>query len=99
VLDREALRSAVAALCQRLGVRRLDLFGSALTADFRPDSDVDVLVEFDRTGGDLFNRYFELKEQLEALVGRPVDLVMADAIKNPYFKAAVEAQREQLYAA
>ncbi|HYH47046.1 MAG TPA: nucleotidyltransferase domain-containing protein [Thermoanaerobaculia bacterium] len=99
MLDREALRSAVAALCQRLGVRRLDLFGSALTADFRPDSDVDVLVEFDRTGGDLFNRYFELKEQLEALVGRPVDLVMADAIKNPYFKAAVEAQREQLYAA
>jgi predicted nucleotidyltransferase len=56
-------------------------------------------VEFDRSGGDLFNRYFELKEQLELLVGRPVDLVMADAIKNPYFKAAVEAQREQLYAA
>lgn len=99
MLDREALRPAVAALCRRLGVRRLDLFGSALTADFRPDSDVDVLVEFDRSGGDLFNRYFELKEQLEKLVSRPVDLVMADAIKNPYFKAAVEAQREQLYAA
>ncbi len=99
MLDYEAFRPAVAALCQQLGVRRLDLFGSALTADFRPDSDVDVLVELDRSGGDLFNRYFDLKEQLEALVGRSVDLVMADAIKNPYFKAAVEAQHEQLYAA
>ncbi|MSP12884.1 MAG: hypothetical protein EXR62_07995 [Chloroflexi bacterium] len=99
MLDLEELQPAIVALCQRLHVRRLDVFGSATTGRFGPDSDLDILVEFDRQPGDLFNRYFELKEQLEALTGRPVDVVIAGAIKNPYFRASVEQSRKTIYAA
>jgi len=77
----------------------LDAFGSSATGEFGPTSDVDVAVEFDRTYGDLFNRYFELKEGLEALIHRPIDVVIDRAIRNPYFKASVNATRKALYAA
>lgn len=86
MLDIAKIRPSIAALCRRLRVRRLDLFGSAATDEFGADSDVDVLVEFDREPGDLFNRSFELKEQLEIIFGRPVHVVVENAIRNPYFK-------------
>lgn len=89
----------IAALCRKLGVVRLDVFGSAGRGDLGPQSDVDVLVRFDRTSGGLFARYFDLKEGLEALFGRPVDLVVEDAIKNPYFRQAVERTRKNVFAA
>jgi len=98
MLDFEKIKPSVTALCQRLHVKRLDLFGSAAGETFGSDSDVDVLVEFDRRQGDLFNRYFELKEQLEALFGRSVDVVVDDAIRNPYFRAKVEQSRRRIYA-
>jgi len=98
MLDFEKIKPSVTALCQRLHVKRLDLFGSAAGETFSSDSDVDVLVEFDRRQGDLFNRYFELKEQLEALFGRSVDVVVDDAIRNPYFRAKVEQSRRVIYA-
>lgn len=98
-IDLEAMKLGVAATCRRLHVNRLDVFGSATTESFGPDSDIDVLVEFDRQVGDLFERYFELKESLEALSGRPVDLVIADVVRNPYFKLAIEQTRQPLYAA
>lgn len=66
MLDSERIKPALISLRHRLKVIRLDLFGSAATEAFGTDSDVDVLVVFDRQAGDLFNRYFELKEQLEA---------------------------------
>jgi uncharacterized protein len=60
---------------QRLGARRLGLFGSFARGEARPDSDVDLLVELDRR---TFDRYMDLKLRLEQLLGRPVDLVLAD---------------------
>jgi uncharacterized protein len=63
-----------------LGVRSLDLFGSIARGDSGADSDVDLLVEFDRPVG-LF-QFFRVQRRLEAIVGRPVDLVMKDAIKR-----------------
>ena len=88
-------------LCRRLGVRRLDLFGSAVGKTFDVvSSDVDVLVEFDaRPGFDYFNNYFALKEGLELVFGRPVDLVSVSSIRNPYFRQRVMDTRETLYAA
>jgi predicted nucleotidyltransferase len=77
----------------------LDVFGSAATDDLGPDSDVDILVQFERDGTDLFDRYFELKEGLEELFGRDVDPVIEESIKNPYFKESVERSRKNLYAA
>lgn len=75
------------------------MFGSATTDRFGPDSDVDVLVEFDPDAGDLFDRYFDLKEGLEQILGRDVDVVVERAMKNPYFKASIEHTRRNIYAA
>lgn len=96
-LHHEELR----ALCRRFRVRRLDLFGSAARGDFDPErSDVDFLVEFERdTPLHPFDTYFGLKEELEALFGRRVDLVELSAVRNPYLKASIEQSRENVYAA
>lgn len=95
-LDREA----IAAVCRAHGVRRLRLFGSATSGRFDPSrSDVDVLVEFAAEIPDPFDAYFGLKEDLERLLGRAVDLVMADAVRNPHFAAGALAEAEELYAA
>ncbi|WP_406688741.1 nucleotidyltransferase domain-containing protein [Saccharopolyspora sp. ID03-671] len=97
----EAKRDEIEALCQTLSVRRLDLFGSAVGTSFDVDSsDVDVLVDFAvGPGFDYFGTYFDLKEGLERILGRPVDLVSASSIRNPYFKQQVLDTRELLYAA
>lgn len=94
-------RDEIAELCQRLGVSRLDLFGSATTDAFdEVTSDADFVVEFtDGPGFDHFDAYFSLKEGLEALLGRPVDLVVRRAMRNPYFRARVEETQEPIYAA
>ena len=99
MLDIDRLKPAISELCSRLRVKRLDVFGSATTDNFGPDSDVDVVVRFERCGPGLFTRYFDLKEGLEELFGRPVDVVVEDAIRNPYFKAALNRTRKNLYAA
>jgi uncharacterized protein len=98
----ELRREELAALCRRFHVRRLDLFGSAARGDFDPNrSDIDFLVEFDRNQPDALSlkSYFNLKEGLEALLGRPVDLVEPGAMRNPYLKASIEASREPVFAA
>jgi hypothetical protein len=95
-------REELRALCRRFHVRRLDLFGSAARGDFDPErSDVDFLVEFDRTHPDALSlrTYFGLKEALEGLLGRPVDLVEPGAVRNPYLKASIEGSREPVFAA
>lgn len=88
-------------MCRRLAVRRLELFGSAVRDDFDPvASDLDFLVEFDADSTvPALEQYFGLKEELEALFGRPVDLVMPRAVSNPYVRAEIERDRRLLYAA
>jgi predicted nucleotidyltransferase len=87
-------------LCRRYGVARLELFGSATTDAFDPErSDLDFLLTFDEMDTDLFRRYFGLKESLEALFGRNVDLVMVGAMKNPHFVGGVNETRQIVYAA
>jgi predicted nucleotidyltransferase len=85
-------------LCQRLGVRRLDLFGSAVGDSFDvASSDVDVLVEFDADPG--FDTFFALKEGLEEILGRQVDVVTKSSIRNPYLLQQIMDTKEELYAA
>ncbi len=88
-------------LCRQFGVKRLDVFGSAATEAFDPTrSDIDFLVDFEEVSSQsLFSRYFGLKERLEVLFGRPVDLVMADAMRNPFFIESVNRTRQPVYAA
>ena len=86
-------------LCRRHHVKRLDVFGSAVNGDFRPDeSDIDFLVEFDDSPeGQRFETRFQLNEELEALFGRSVDLVDDSAIQNPYFRDEVDQTREPIF--
>jgi hypothetical protein len=97
----DSRKAEIAELCRRFHVRRLEVFGSAARGhDFDPRrSDVDFLVEFDAGyRADAFDEYFDLKEGLESLLGRSVDLVVDRAIRNPYFRASVERSRQPVYA-
>jgi predicted nucleotidyltransferase len=80
------LLDAIADACRRHQVLRMHLFGSALRDDFDPSrSDLDLLVEFlPIEPGALVQAYFGLERQLASITGQPVDLVMADAVRNPY---------------
>ena len=96
LLDVEAIRRA----CERYGVARLRIFGSALTDRFEPDtSDVDFLVDFLAGREDMFNDYFDLKFELERILGRDVDLADAASIRNPFFKRSAVGSARDLYAA
>ena len=96
----EPYRRSIQELCEAHGVARLDVFGSVVRPDFNSESDVDFLVVFKRDEHtNAFAQYFELKEGLQALLLREVELVCAEALRNPYFKKEVEATREPLYAA
>ncbi len=93
-------RAELEALCRRLGVRRLEIFGSAATGGHQSHSeDLDFLVEFvSPTSPGYADRYFELLESLQTLFNQPVDLVVSSAITNPYFRESVEKTRTVLYA-
>jgi len=94
-------RKAIEELCRGFHVRRLELFGSAAAGVARSgESDLDFLVEFDQLPpGQYADAYFGLLEALQRLFKRPVDLVVASAIRNPYFRQAVERTKTMLYAA
>jgi hypothetical protein len=96
-----AHRGDLLELCERFGVRRLEVFGSAAGERFEPSrSDLDFLVEFrPASPSEMADRYFGLLEALEGLFSRPIDLVMTAAIKNPYFLQGIEPSRTLLYAA
>lgn len=90
-------RNELERICRERGVHRLELFGSATREDFGPASDLDFLVEFE-TGPSLGD-YLGLRDDLEALFARPVDLVMPRAVRNPYIRAEIDRDRRLLYAA
>ena len=98
----EPHRDELIELCRSFGVARLEVFGSAATAEFDPArSDLDFLIEF-LPGQDLgpwLAKYFEVQGQLEARLGRPVDLVLSGAVTSPRFAREVDRTRRLLYAA
>jgi hypothetical protein len=89
----------IAALCRHYGVRRLDLFGSAATGEFDPEtSDLDFVATFADTHLPGYaSRYLDFADALEALFGRPVDLLTENMIGNPYFRQSVEEARQPVY--
>jgi len=91
--------SGIATLCKRHGVAHLELFGSATGPEFDPaTSDFDFLVELDpHAAGSRGRRWTELAQDLEALLGRHVDLVNPRYIRNPYFLQAVNSSRTTIY--
>lgn len=94
-------RDQIAEACRCRGVGRLDLFGSAAAGHFDPAaSDLDFLVEFlPHAPGGPADAYFGLLDDLRALFGRPVDLLVDRAVRNPYFRAEADRTRTTIYAA
>lgn len=96
-----AKQPSIAQLCARYGVARLDVFGSALRNDYRPgESDLDLLIDFGPMDG--YRKavaYFDILEDLQALLGVDVDLVMVGALTNPYLAREINRSRRVLYAA
>lgn len=88
-------------LCRRFHVKRLEIFGSATTGAFRPESsDLDFVVDFgDQPLGPWGGLFLGFADALEALFCRHVDLIMPQSIRNPYFRQAVDASRQLVYEA
>jgi predicted nucleotidyltransferase len=96
----ERNREAIARLCGLHGVRKLEVFGSILRDDFDPKrSDVDVLVEFEPQRAGSFSNFLDLKESLERLLERPVDVLELRAIRNRRLRYYIEKSKSPVYAA
>ena len=94
-LDQDTLTS----FCRKWRIRELSIFGSALRDDFGPDSDLDFLVSFEPGAEwDLFD-IIRIKDEMENLFGRPVDLIEKEALRNPWRKREILKTREVIYAA
>lgn len=90
-------KEGIAAFCRRHHIRRLSLFGSVLRDDFRPDSDVDVLVEFE-PGYAPGLAFFGMEEELAEILGRKVDL-NTPGFLSPYFRSEALSAAEDQYVA
>jgi uncharacterized protein len=86
----------IAELCQRHSIRWLALFGSVLRDDFRPDSDVDVLVEFVPGQRYTYFTLAQIEDDLASLLGRKVDLHVSKTL-HPFLRDKVLSQAEALY--
>jgi len=88
-------RAAIAKFCRSHGIRRASIFGSALGNQFRPESDVDVLVEFE-PGREPGLAFFAMEDELSQILGRKVDL-NTPGFLSPYFRDAVLSEAIVIY--
>lgn len=85
-------------LCKKHKVHKLFAFGSILTNRFNDKSDIDLVVDFDKTEvNDYFDNFFDFKYSLEKLLDREIDLLEEQTIKNPYLKKSVDATKTLIY--
>lgn len=89
----------IADFCQRWKIAEMSVFGSVVRKDFRPDSDIDVLVSFEAGAGWSLLDLMTIQEELAILLGRPVDLIEEAALRNPYRRAAILRSKQIVYAA
>ncbi len=94
----EPFEPRIVEVCRRSRVRRLDLIGPAAAGDCAGESEVDVLVRFQHDEGELFNRFFDLKEGLERVFGRMVDVTVEETIRDPAVWESIEHSRRTIYA-
>jgi len=88
----------IKALCKKHKVARLFAFGSVLTKRFSSSSDVDLLVDFKNVElYDYADNYFDLKQSLEHLFNREVDLLEDSAIQNPFLRQSIDANKHLIY--
>src|SRR6185503_21239312 len=92
-------RKKIAEFCKRWGITEFALFGSALRADFRPDSDVDVLVSINPMAHIGLFEIAEMEIELEDMFKRPVDMVEKEGLRNPYRRREILRTAQVVYAA
>lgn len=92
-------KRSLLAICRKYKISKLSFFGSVTRDDFRPDSDVDVLVEWKRGEAPGLFGLVHLRDELTALFGRTVDVVTTGALRNPIRRKSIEADLECIYAA
>ncbi len=85
-------------LCKKHKVHKLFVFGSILTNHFSDKSDIDLVVDFDKAEvNDYFDNYFDFKYSLEDILGREIDLLEEQTIKNQYLKKNVDSTKTLIY--
>jgi predicted nucleotidyltransferase len=85
-------------LCKKHKVKELYLFGSFTTEKFTEESDIDLLVEFEDIDVlEYFDNFMDLKEKLEKLLERKIDLVENQAIRNPVFRRSIDRSKQMIY--
>jgi predicted nucleotidyltransferase len=89
----------IADFCRSWRIRELGLFGSVLRPDFRPDSDIDVLITFEPDVPWSLYDWVDMIEELEAMFGRGVDLVESSGLRNPFRRKEILATQQVIYAA
>ncbi len=90
--------SSIKALCEKHHVAQLFVFGSVLNKNFDKHSDIDFIVDFNRVSlNEYADNYFDLKQSLEKLLKREVDLLEDRAIKNPYLRRSIDASKKLIY--
>ena len=88
----------IARLCRIHKVSKLFAFGSVLRESFNDESDIDLIVDFDQVSIEEYaDNYFNLKQELESIFNRPVDLLEEQAIRNPYFKKEIDKEKQLIY--
>jgi len=92
-------RNMLAEFCRKWRIRELSIFGSALREDFNANCDLDFLVSFEPGASLDIDRLLDMKEELEACFGRPVDLVEKEAMRDPWRKHEILRTRQVIYAA
>jgi predicted nucleotidyltransferase len=86
-------------LCKKYGISELSIFGSSIRDDFTQNSDVDILVSFDKTSEITLFDIMDLEKEFSELLQREVDIVEKEALKNPIRKNKILSTREIIYAA
>ena len=92
-------RKKIVDFCQRWSITEFSLFGSVLREDFRPDSDIDVLVSIDPKAHIGLFEIVEMKLELEKMFKRPVDLVEKEGLRNPYRRSEILNTARLIYVA
>ena len=90
---------AIREFCEKWGIIEFALFGSVVRDDFGPESDIDVMVRYDPEKPEPWKDYFLIKNDLEELFGRQVDLLKRGPIQNPYVRQSIRRDLTILYAA
>lgn len=95
----EVPQQAIADFCRKWKIREFSLFGSVLRDDFRPDSDVDVLVTFETEAPWSLFDFVDMRDELKEIFGREVDLIEEKGLRNPYRRHSILNSKRLVYAA